>query len=369
MEHGGDIYTEGILKGKDLLDFSSNINPLGIPKSFTHNIDKAVELLSVYPDIEYRELKRNIKDYLNDSDYYFPGDDLNSIDFIQEENIVLGNGAAEIIDLSIGCFTSICIVVPSFIEYEKDAAKWGSSIVYSKLTDNMELDYHDIMEKMKNCESLIIGNPNNPNGKIIDKKKFKSILEYCEEWKKTIIIDEAFIEFTEKTSNSFISELRNYKCLFIVRAITKFFGMPGVRLGFGISRNESILEKIRSKQNPWNINCFAELAAKYIFKDEEYIRNSLKWIRTERKFMMDELNKINIIDRVYETSANFVLCRLKNITCDALYRECLNNGVVIRQCDNYRGLSDRYIRLAIKDRNKNKSIISILINYNNGGQA
>ncbi|WP_209701728.1 pyridoxal phosphate-dependent aminotransferase [Clostridium algifaecis] len=347
MEHGGDIYTDGILKGKKLLDFSSNINPLGVPKSFIDNIYEAVKLSDVYPDAEYRELKTNIRDYLN-------------ADSIEEKNIIVGNGAAEIIDLSIGCFKSICIVVPSFIEYEKNSVKWGLDIKYSFLNENMDFDYKDIIKKLEDSEALIIGNPNNPNGRIIDKKNFKNILDYCERYNKTIIIDEAFVEFTGKTENSFIDELKNYKCLFIVRAITKFFGMPGVRFGYGISKNKLILENIGSRQNPWNINCFAEMAAKYIFKDEEYIKNSLRWISIEREIMLNQLNKIDIIDKTYKTYANFVLCHLKNITCDVLYKKCLDSGLVIRQCDNYRGLSKEYIRLAIKDRDKNNRAIKIL---------
>ncbi|MBV4418216.1 aminotransferase class I/II-fold pyridoxal phosphate-dependent enzyme [Clostridium tyrobutyricum] len=354
MEHGGDIYTEGILKGRNLLDFSSNINPLGVPKSFRDNIDKALNVSNIYPDEEYRNLKHNIRNYLHKG-------------IIENENIVLGNGAAEVIDLVIKNSKSICIVVPSFIEYEKNALKWNCNIIYSKLKGNMDFDYEDIESKLKFSNAVIVGNPNNPNGNILDKKKFMKIVKYCNKNGKTIIIDEAFIEFTGNEQYSFLNELENYKCIFIVRALTKFFGLPGIRFGYGISTNKYLIQNIKTNQNPWNINCFAETAVKYVLKDGEYIHKSLKWISDERKFMKSQLNKISIINKIYNTYANFILCKLKSIDCMTLYDECMKNGAIIRKCNNYRGLDNNYIRLAIKDREKNQQMLDILsrisINY------
>lgn len=105
MIHGGDIYTDGVFKGRKLLDYSSNINPLGLPKGFSENIGEAIKNAVRYPDIKYRELIKNIREYTG----------------VLKADFVLGNGAAEIIDLSISCFKSILIVVPSFAEYELDA--------------------------------------------------------------------------------------------------------------------------------------------------------------------------------------------------------------------------------------------------------
>ncbi|MBC2580772.1 histidinol-phosphate transaminase [Clostridium sp. DJ247] len=367
MEHGGDIYTEGLLKGKKLLDFSSNINPLGVPQSFKDNINEAVESLERYPDVKYRELRKNIKEYLKFSKSYFreQKEDVisseNQVEYIiDEEGIALGNGAAEILDLVISCFKSICIVVPSFIEYELNALKWGCNIQYSYLKENMDYDYDNIKEKMKLVDALIIGNPNNPNGQVIDKEKFKAIVEYCEENNKIIIIDEAFIEFTGKRGFSFLEKIEKYKCIFIVRALTKFYAMPGVRLGYGISSNKKLIESIKSKQNPWNINCFAETAAKYALKDKEYIENSLEWIEEERNFMTDSLGETEIIKEVYQTYSNFILCKLKNVKCYQFYDKCLKHGIAVRKCNNFRGLDEDYIRLAIKDRESNEKIIEVL---------
>ncbi|WP_392486731.1 pyridoxal phosphate-dependent aminotransferase [Haloimpatiens sp. FM7315] len=349
LVHGGDIYTQGVLKGVLLTDFSSNINPLGVPLSFRENIEEAVNNCERYPDIKYREVLNSLKDYTG----------------IDKEYFVLGNGAAEIIDLSISCFKSIVIVVPSFLEYELDAKRQGLSIEYSSLLkEDMEYDYEDILKKMEKSEALIIGNPNNPNGSVIDQDKFKDILDYCEEKGKKIIIDEAFIEFVGDREKSFTKYLEKYSCLFIIRALTKFFGMPGIRFGYGLSGDSSFLKKVRDRQNPWNINCFAETAVKYVLKDQKYIEKSLKWIVEERKYMTTELKKLSFIDKVFDTKANFLLIKLKNKDIQKLYDYCLSSGILIRKCDNFRGLDEHYVRFAVKDREKNNKLLSVLKNFN-----
>jgi len=371
MIHGGDVYTNGLLKGKELIDYSSNINPLGVPKSFTDNINEAVIALTRYPDIQYRDVLKALKEYTSCPEEYF----------------VLGNGAAEIIDLVISCHKSLLIVVPSFVEYEIDAEKWNCRIEYSYLKekkdesgllmheyDQLSYDYEDILNKLQNVEGLVLGNPNNPNGNIIDKSEFHKILKYCESNNKVIIIDEAFIEFTGNEQHSFSGEVKNYKCLFIIRALTKFFAMPGIRFGYGISSNIPLIKRIKAKQNPWNINCFAEMAACHVLKDELYIEKSKEWIRSERPKFLKVLYNISFIDKVFLTFGNYVLCKLdglafgKGLTSEKLYKLCLAQGFVIRKVDNFRGLDDQYIRLAIKDNERNKKLITVFENIGLGSK-
>lgn len=348
MEHGGDIYTDGILKGRKILDFSSNINPFGVPQSFKENIYEALKAVEVYPDIDYRLLKKYIKEYIGEH--------------VEENQIVLGNGASEIIDEVISCFKSICIPVPSFIEYEKNAVKWNCKISFSRLKEDMSYDYEDILLKMKCSDALIIGNPNNPNGGIIHIEKFMPILEFCELNHKKVIMDEAFIEFTCDDGFDFTKLAQKYKCIFVIRAVTKFFAMPGVRLGYGIGSDFDLIKKLKDKQNPWNINCFAETAVKYALNDKEYIAKSLKWITQEKVFMVSELQKLNIIQRVYKTHSNYVLCKLKDVNCDELYDFCMKNCISIRKCSNFKGLNNNFVRFAIKDRESNVKLINVMKN-------
>lgn len=366
LRHGGDIYTHGVLKGKELIDFSSNINPLGVPKSFTDNIQEAIDNLNKYPDIKYRRLKDYIAEYINNSRMLFGEDEEEKSikegynELVDENHIVLGNGAAEIIDLVISTLKRIMIITPSFGEYEENAEKHGCEIIYINSTENMDYDYKSIVDNLHKVDGIIVANPNNPDGRILSERKFKPILDYCEENNKLVIIDEAFIEFVGNMNKSYVEKLEKYRCLFIIRALTKFYAMPGIRFGFGISKNEQIIEKIKYMQNPWNINVFAEVAAKYVLKDEEYIKKSLKWIREQREFMQKEIRKIGFIEKAYNTNGNFILCKLKDIDCEDLYTLCLEEGIVIRKCNNYRGLNRFFVRFAIKDWRTNKVFIDKL---------
>jgi threonine-phosphate decarboxylase len=346
--HGGDVYSEGLFKGKELIDFSSNINPLGVPKSFINNYGEALNSVTRYPDIKYRQLIKNLGNYVDEKE------------FIKSDNFVLGNGASEIIDLAISTLKRLLIIVPSFGGYEASARKWGCDLEYSYLNEDMSFDYADIYSKLDNVDGLIIGNPNNPSGNIIDKVRFNNILKYCEVNNKIVIIDEAFIEFTSSMNLSFTSEIKDFNCIFIIRALTKFFGMPGIRFGYGISKNLELLRKIKDKQNPWNINCFAETACEYVLEDKEYIEKSKKWIHEEKKNLPRELENISFIERIYLTECNYVLCKLVNINEDYLYRKCMEQGILIRRASNFKGLDNSYVRFAIKDRELNVKLIGAL---------
>lgn len=347
--HGGDIYTEGLLKGRELIDFSSNINLVGIPNSFYEGMKEAIEVVNHYPDIQYRKTKEAIIKY-----HKIP---------IDNDNILLGNGAAEVLDLAISSLKSICIVAPSFSEYELSARKYGLNILYSYLNEDMEYDYEDILNKLQLCDGIIIANPNNPNGENIEKEKFNEILIYCEENRKKIIIDEAFIEFCGNDSVSFINETVNFNSLIIIRAITKFFALPGIRLGWAISSDIELFRNLREKQLPWNINTFAAITLRYLLEDEEYIKKSLEVNRIEREWFVRQLNNLGIFKRIYKSNSNFILCKLKDNTCEEIFEFCLKKEILIRKCGNYKGLDNSFIRLAVKNRECNETLLEVLKDF------
>lgn len=350
--HGGDIYSHGALEGKEILDYSSNINPLGVPKSFKENIEEAFDLIDKYPDIMYRNVRSYLVDYIRE---YWDEE-------IKSNEIVLGNGAGEIIDLSLKCLKKVIILTPSFAEYEDSARKWGAEIVEVKLTEDMDYDYEAILKELNLADGIILGNPNNPNGNVINREKFMNILDYCEANGKKVIIDEAFIEFHRECS--LIDLIKEYKCILIIRAITKFFALPGIRFGYGICSDEDRIKSIEKAQIPWNINTFNEIALKYILKDRKYIESTIEWIKTEEPYMRKELETINFIEKVYTSKSNFILIKLKEDKEDELFSHCINNGLLIRRCSTFKGLEGSYIRLAIKDREKNKKALEILKMFN-----
>lgn len=347
--HGGDVYSEGELKGVSLIDYSSNINPFGIPNTFKNEIENILKDVVKYPDFKYRKLKAAIIEYHREYN--------NTC--LEEVDIILGNGAAEILSKSISLSKSILIVAPSFIEYEESALKFGLNIGFSKLDENMNYNYEDIKDKMKNYDALILANPNNPSGNIIDKEKFLEILELCKLKNKLVIVDEAFADFLSN-HKSIIKLVENYESLIVVRAITKFFGMPGIRMGYGITKNKRVINKIKSLQDPWNINVFAEKATIISLRDSDYINKSKLWIKEEIEFFFSELKKLKFVEKVYRTNANFVLVKLNGINGEELYRLALEKNYLIRRCSNFRFLDDSYVRFAIKNRTNNIKFLAFL---------
>ena len=348
-KHGGDIYTNGIFKGKELVDFSSNINPLGVSDLLKDSIDELFNEVVRYPDYQYRELKASISEYL------LRYENIN----VACEEMILGNGASEILDLSISKIRKLGIVIPSFVEYEDFALKYNAEIEYINLNEDFQYDYSEILSSLKKLDGIILGNPNNPTGNIIDKEKFQDILDFAEKEKKKIIVDEAFVEFSRE-GGSLIDKIANYKCLVIIRAFTKFFGMPGARLGYGITGDKEFIEELKKYQLPWNINSFAEIALKKAYKDENYICESRKWIANEISYMKNELAKLSIFKKVYDTNCNFILCKLDTMKTSELYEWLLNKGILIRDCSNFKKLDDTYVRFAIKSRELNKLLIDKL---------
>jgi threonine-phosphate decarboxylase len=348
IEHGGDIYTQGIFNGIKLLDFSSNINFLGLPSSFKNSISENLEQLTQYPDLKYRQAKQHISQYLKHE--------------IKQENIILGNGAAEIINLAVSTLKKPCIVIPSFSEYEISAANNQAEIVFSNLNEDFSCNYNDILDKMEFCDGLVIANPNNPNGAVVDQQAFYPILEFCENNKKRIIMDEAFVEFA-KDGTSFVASCKKFKCLFIIRALTKFFAMPGVRLGYGLSCDLEFIEKLCKRQIPWNINTFAELAIKTVLEDNAYINESKIKLETEKAYFYEKLQHFSFINNVYKSEANFLLIKLKEVCGEELFEFALSNGILIRRCSNFRGLDNHFIRLAVKARQHNEQLLRMFENY------
>ncbi|MBL4930238.1 pyridoxal phosphate-dependent aminotransferase [Clostridium paridis] len=350
-KHGGDIYTNGVFKGKDLVDFSSNINPLGVSDLLKDSIEELFNEVVRYPDYQYRELKASISEYL------LRYENVN----VSSEEMILGNGASEILDLSLSKIRKLGIVVPSFVEYEDFALKYNAEIEYINLTGDFQYDYSEILSSLNKLDGIILGNPNNPTGNIIDKEKFKDILDFAEKENKKIIVDEAFVEFSREGS-SLVDKIASYKCLVIIRAFTKFFGMPGARLGYGITSDKQFIEELKKYQLPWNINSFAEIALEKSYKDENYISKSREWIANEIGYMKNEFAKLSIFKKVYDTNCNFILCKLDTMKTSELYEILLNKGILIRNCSNFKKLDDTYVRFAIKSRNLNKLLIDNLKN-------
>ncbi len=379
--HGGNIYKIFREKNiKEILDYSSNINPYGIPESLKKRITENLEILERYPDPDYIELRQKLAH-------------LNKVDV---SNIILGNGATEIIFLFMKVINpkKILIAAPTFGEYERaakaterveDSSILGNSnkkkddekssgkqkieIEYFELkeSDDFKLNIHNLKNELeKKYDLLIICNPNNPTGKFLKLSETEQILKECNKYNTKLFIDEAFIDFLKDgMKESIINTKENKQNLFVARAFTKFFAIPGLRLGYGIYFDKKLEKGISEKKEPWSVNNIAEMAGLTVLDDTEYIEKTLKWITEEKTYVYEKLNEISGI-KPYKTEVNFITVKiednfiLKGLNVKILREKMLEQGILIRDASNFNFLDERFFRLAIKDRENNDRVIETL---------
>ena len=379
--HGGNIYKIFREKNiKEILDYSSNINPYGIPESLKKRITENLEILERYPDPDYIELRQKLAH-------------LNKVDV---SNIILGNGATEIIFLFMKVINpkKILIAAPTFGEYEraakatervedsiilgnsnkkkddeKSSGKQKIEIEYFELkeSDYFKLNIHNLKNELeKKYDLLIICNPNNPTGKFLKLSETEQILKECNKYNTKLFIDEAFIDFLKDgMKESIINTKENKQNLFVARAFTKFFAIPGLRLGYGIYFDKKLEKGISEKKEPWSVNNIAEMAGLTVLDDTKYIEETLKWIAEEKTYVYEKLNEINGI-KPYKTEVNFITVKiednfiLKGLNVKILRGKMIEKGILIRDASNFNFLDERFFRLAIKNRKNNIRVIEVL---------
>lgn len=342
MEHGGDLLTYKEKYNNTLIDFSSNINPLGIPKGLEEELFKGFKDLNRYPDIKYRNLKSEISKYLN----------------CNQEEVLVGNGAVEIINNFIISGKRVVVIKPSFSEYEKRAYANNKEVKKLYYKDGFIIDVEAIKENIQKDDLLIIGNPNNPTGLRIDEETIKKIYKIVYEKEAYLLLDEAFYEFAPKDYDSIeIFKEFGYESIGIIRAATKFFALPGIRLGYAcVSRKKA--NEIQKIELPWSVNTLANTAGQFIIKNKEYIQKSKRYIEKERRYLIDELGTIKGI-KAYTTHTNYILIKLLDYTEIEVFDHFLKNGILIRKCSTFEGLKGDHIRIAIKNRFYNEKLINI----------
>lgn len=334
--HGGDIY-----RNRVSMDFSVNVNPLGIPQTVKRAVQEAIEDCGRYPDITAEKLLLAV----------------GKMHGVPTEHLLLGNGASEILMAVVhGLLPSKTVIpVPSFYGYEYAAGAANGEIVYYsvKEEDNFCLSKDLYAVLTTDVKLLFLANPGNPTGNLIGKAALKRILSHCQAQGIYVVIDECFIEFCSG-DNSVISEIDNFSNLILVRAFTKIFSIPGIRLGYLVCSNQEILRKISRHLPEWNLSCFAHAAGCACALETDYARRTAAFIRAERHLLAEGLAQSGC--KVYPSEANFVLCYSQ----EPLYERLLERGILIRDCRNFRGLCEGFYRIAVKGREENEKLLRVL---------
>lgn len=334
--HGGDIY-----RNRVALDFSVNINPFGIPEAVKATLHKAVENCDRYPDIAGEELKRAVSGMLE----------------VPAEYLLFGNGASE---LFMACVHGIrpgrtVIPVPSFYGYEYAAGAAGGEIVYYGMREGnvFRLGEEFFPVLTQDTGLLFVANPGNPSGTLMSREYLRKLLSHCRERGIYVVLDECFIEFCEG-NRSFVDEIKRYENLILVRAFTKIFSIPGVRIGYLVCSNRQLLGRIAGQLPEWNLSVFAQAAGCTCAVQKEFLSKTAGYVGEERRFLAHGLKEAGI--RVLSGEANFLLVYSR----EDLYGKLIKEGILIRDCGNYRGLSKGFYRIAVKSRKENELLLKAI---------
>lgn len=367
VKHGGDVQaiTSSISKliGKTLevperiIDFSSNLNPFGPPKSLLKKIWESIYKISAYPSEEdFNKVKKVIAEFVR----------------ADEKNVLLFNGSAEAIQFIFLFYRpkKTLIFQPAFVEYELAAKSVGSQTFDINTLSNDFLSSSDLRSKTAACEITFICNPNNPTSVLIGKEDLTSLVK---QHRKTLfVVDEAFIDFTEDSRNgSLTTDASNTENLIVIGSLTKLLAIPGIRIGFLVASKKTIdyLSKLRY---PWPINVFAVEAALEGLADMPSLYKSLSKTTMLKKKLYTELLTSDFMPTV-RPQANFLLLKMsdkmhKTLKCQekklpastAVQKILLEKGILVRDCANFKFLEDKYIRVGVKKKEENKLLISAL---------
>lgn len=340
-KHGGDIYSNKVKK-----DFSVSLNPLGMPESVKKAISEHIEDYETYPDYSCRELRKDISRHEN----------------VDAENIICGNGAAELIYDVVRAVSPkrALIFVPAFSEYEKALRAVDCQVDYFFLKDKQgftlkgEKDMEELrMRLTERYDMVFLCNPNNPAGSILKEDIIIEILRKCALYNTIVVLDECFIEFTDEAS--FAMQTSQFENLFLIKAFTKIYSMAGVRLGYGICSGQKLLERIQSVRQCWNVSAIAQEAGRAALLEKDYAGKTRRFVKNERIYLENELIKCGF--NVAEGVGNYILFQNPADEEDDLYEKLLEKQILIRKCDDYKGLGKGYFRIAVKSHEDNEILI------------
>lgn len=339
--HGGEKYDKKID-----MDFSANVNPFGLPESVADTLknENNIQTFSDYPDDNCTQLRTVIAKKRG----------------IHMENIICGNGASDLIYRL--CFAirpqKVLLSSPCFSEYEKAVTASGGMVCfYDTYEENgfkIQDDFMDVLGR-ENPDMIFLCTPSNPVGVLVESSLLMRIAKWSKKNKCHFVVDECFNLFVPIEKRfSMVSESTHNEYVHVLDAFTKIYGMAGLRLGFLISCNQELLERIAQSGGCWNVSAPAQVAGREALKCDDYVEESRAYLLTEKKFLIKEIAKCGF--KVYVGEANYILFK----GSPKIYDSMLDKHILIRQCGNYRGLGNEYYRVAVRKREENEKLIQAL---------
>ncbi len=345
-EHGGRIYDKQIR-----LDFSANINPYGMPESVKQAICNGINHYHLYPDNDAVELKKAISE----------------AEQMEENDIICGNGASDLIYRL--CYSihpkKACVLAPTFSEYEKALHAVDCKVEYVQLKEEQQFCFmeEEFEQKSRDCDLFFLCNPNNPVGNVIPPWQLKRILDICCKNQTFLVIDECFLDFMEEherySGKQFMENPIYQKHFFVLKAFTKLYGMAGIRLGYGICKDETVLSAMEFHGPTWNVSTPAQRAGIVALSETDFVNKTRKTIANERNFLVEQLKSCGFT--VYSSEVNYLLFKAPR----GLEQYALSKEILIRSCANYEGLDEEYYRIAVKLHKENVELVKCFKDFCN----
>ena len=350
--HGGNVYAWARERGGSLngvLDYSANINPLGLSEHVQAAIVQSVGQVIHYPDVEAALLKTAISSYYQVDTAY----------------ITAGNGAVELLYVLAHSLRPkrVLIPVPAFCEYERAARAAGADIeyVYALPEHNFALDVKSLCDCLSRVDMVFIGNPSNPTGTLLPVSQLEQLLFAARQAKVMVVMDESFMDFIiDGGKYTCRPLLKQYDNLVILHSLTKFYAIPGLRLGFALA-HPGLTARLHAAKDPWNVNSLAQAAGVAALADQEYQQKSRGIINYEKGALYEGLKALPGL-KPFMPSVNYILIdtSLSGHSAACLRQRLAASGILIRDCSNYPGLSPYYMRVAVKLAEQNKMLLEHL---------
>ncbi|GFO65955.1 threonine-phosphate decarboxylase CobD [Geomonas paludis] len=350
-EHGGNVFAVARNLGlapERIIDFSASINPLGMAPGVREALTQSLDRLLHYPDKGAAELKQALAAYHG----------------VDPAQIAVANGSTELIHLLPRTFPGrkALVVAPAFAEYALALERAGWHIDYFTLSPDVDfaLDTAALGERLKaGYDMLFLCNPGNPAGNLLPLHDVTRVIDLCRESGTFLVLDEAFIDFCEEESAKHL--VRGNPRAVLLRSMTKFFGIPGLRLGYAIAAAETVAQ-IVAQQDPWNVNTAAQVAGIASLADEGYCVRTRSYIDEERARLAAALAEIPGL-QVFSGRANYLLVRIlrQGVSARLLREALLAKGILIRDCGNFQGLDASFFRVAVRLEGEDDLLLRALV--------
>ena len=337
--HGGNIYklaAQLACNPSEIIDMSSNVNPLELPYGFITFLKKNISSITSLPEVDSNEA------IIAFSNYYD----------ISKSRVLAGNGTTQFI-YSIPCALcskKVLILGPTYSDYEDSCimnkVKYEHIIAeeYSSFIPDIDI----IKKKIKHFDTIFICNPNNPTGVLINRCDLESLIASYPG--KNFIIDESYMPFSKKRHSESLINLGTENVI-VLNSMSKIFRIPGLRIGFLMASKNNI-KKFLPYALPWSVNSIAQSAVCYLMNPkngaETFIEKTVDFIEKEKARFIKHFKDIPEI-KLYPSTTSFILIKLaKNLSAKDICTQLSFDKILIRNCTNFKGLSDKFIRISMK---------------------